>query len=176
MLTYISLLRGINVSGHNMIKMPALKDLYEQLGFSNVKTYLQSGNVVFNAKAKGSKHLEEQISSAIKKAFDLNVSVLVLTDTELQAIIEKNPFSEDTTNLYLTFLASTPASFDPNIILEKTLPGEQFVYTPKVIYTYCAQGYGKTKIHTNFLESKLKVIATTRNWKTTNELLKIATA
>ena len=174
MLTFISLLRGINVSGHNMIKMPALKELYEQLGFSNIKTYLQSGNVVFNAKAKNNKQLEEQISSAIKDSFNLNVSVIVLTSKELETIIEQNPFTEDKSNLYLTYLASTPAPFDPKIISEKTLPGEQFVYTPKVIYTYFAQGYGKTKIHTNFLESKLKVIATTRNWKTTNELLKMA--
>jgi uncharacterized protein (DUF1697 family) len=174
MSTYISLLRGINVSGHNMIKMPALKDLYEQIGFSNIKTYLQSGNVIFNAKSSEKKQLEQQISLAIKTSLELNISVIVLTAEELQKIIEKNPFPKDTANLYLTYLATPPATFDELIITDKALPGERVVFTPKVIYTYCAQGYGKTRIHTNFLESKLKVVATTRNWKTTNELLKLA--
>lgn len=175
MTTYISLLCGINVSGHNMIKMADLKSLYEEHGFTNIKTYLQSGNVVFDARQTGCKEMEESISAMIKKSMALNISVIVLTVQELKDIILNNPFPQALQNLYVTFLATPPAPFDQSLITDKALPGEEMVFTPRAIYFNYAQGYGKTKIHNNFIESKLKVIATTRNWKTTNEILRMAT-
>lgn len=145
MTTYISILRGINVSGQKIIKMYALKNMYEKLNFENVQTYVQSGNAIFSAKEKDTKVLEKVISLQIEKEFGFNVPVIVLNTKTLEKIIEKKHSSEE------------------------------IAFLPNAVYLNCPNGYGKTKLNNNFLENKLKVQATTRNWKTTNELLKLAT-
>ena len=178
MATYISILRGINVSGKNMIKMTDLKKVYEDLNFKNVLTYLQSGNVIFNARTKDEKALENTIPSAIKKVFDLEVPVMVLTPGNLEEIINGNPFIHDskwdTSFLHVTFLAKEPAQYDKERILNKRLAGEEVAFSSRVVYLYCPNGYGKTNLNNNFLERQLKVTATTRNWKTTTALLQLA--
>jgi len=176
--TYISILRGINVSGQKLIKMDALKSMYTNLHFENVKTYVQSGNVIFRAKNNDPKILERSISSQIKADWGFEVPVIVLDAVSLKTIIEDNPLAKDSLKdasfLHITFLSDPPAKFDKESILAKRQPNEEIVFTSKAIYLYCPNGYGKTKLNNNFLESKLKVTATTRNWKTTNELLKLA--
>src|SRR5690625_371693 len=97
---------------------------------------------------------------------------------KLKDIIAQNPFATDSdkekTFLHVTFLTSKPGAYDRNALEDKKLDGEEIVVTDDAVYLYCPKGYGKTKLNNNFLESKLKVRATTRNWKTTHELLKIA--
>jgi len=177
MKTYISILRGINVSGHNLIKMDSLRKLYENLGYQNVTTYLQSGNVVFSAKDAG-KNPEQKISSQIEKDFGFKVPVIILTTVELKQIIAGNPFmkdkGKDPAYFYVTFLSEKPAAFDTKTIEDKKLIGEDISFSDDAVYLYCPNGYGNTKLSNNFLESRLKVTATTRNWKTVNELLKTA--
>ncbi len=179
MTTYISILRGINVSGQKIIKMDALKNMYEKLNFENVQTYVQSGNVIFSVKEKDTKALEKVISLQIEKEFGFNVPVIVLNTKTLVKIIENNPFAKndlkETEFLHVTFLADIPPEFDKEKILEKKQLHEEIAFLPNAVYLYCPNGYGKTKLNNNFLENKLKVQATTRNWKTTNELLKLAT-
>jgi uncharacterized protein (DUF1697 family) len=176
--TYISILRGINVSGQKPVKMDDLKNLYKKLSFENVKTYVQSGNVVFSTEQDDPKKLERIISSQIKNDFGFEVAVIVLNATTLETIIEDNPLAKDKLKelsfLHVTFLADHPAQFDKESIIEKKLSTEEIEFTSNAIYLYCPNGYGKTKLNNNFLESKLKIKATTRNWKTTNELLKLA--
>lgn len=180
MITYISILRGINVSGQRIIKMDALKRLYESLGFENVHSYIQSGNVVFSSKETDPKELEDLISSEIQKTFGFEVPVLVLNLKTLEAIMENNPYAregeKDVAHVHVTFLADIPADFDLENILEKKQAGEDIAITANAVFLYCPNGYGKTKLHNSFLENKLKVKATTRNWKTTKELLKMAQA
>lgn len=177
---YISLLRGINVSGHYPIKMDALRQLYESLGFEQVSTYVQSGNVVFSAKRAADADLAQSISQRIKEELDYSVPVLVLDADKLKVVIESNPFvKEEDLNpafLHVTFLASKPMALDQQKIEEKLLEGEKVYFSDKAIYLYCPKGYGNTKLNNNFFESKLKVQATTRNWKTTNTLLEMAEA
>lgn len=179
MTTYISILRGINVSGQKLIKMDALKKMYQQLNFENIQTYVQSGNVIFSGKEEAPKILENLISSQIEEEFGFKVPVIVLDVKALKAIIENNPFIneglKETAFLHITFLADIPADFDKEKIIEKKQPNEEIAFTTNAIYLYCPNGYGKTKLTNNFLERKLKVQATTRNWKTTNQLLKLAT-
>jgi uncharacterized protein (DUF1697 family) len=179
MTTYISILRGINVSGQKLIKMDTLKKMYEKLNCDNVKTYVQSGNVIFSAKEKDTQELEKVISSQIEKEFGFDVPVIVLNVKTFETIIENNPFGKgnlkETAFLHVTFLADNPSEFDKEKIVEKKQPSEEVAFTPNAVYLYCPNGYGKTKLNNNFLENKLKVKATTRNWKTTNELLKLAT-
>lgn len=178
MTTYISILRGINVSGQKVIKMDALKRLYENLGFENVRTYIQSGNVLFSSAAKDPIELESIIFAEIKTEFGFEVPVLVLRIEALEKIVKENPLTiendKDISFLHVTFLASNPADYDLASILQKQQPSEEIAITANAVYLYCPNGYGKTKLHNSFLENKLKTQATTRNWKTINELLKLA--
>ena len=177
MTTYISILRGINVSGKNLIKMDALKKMYENLGFQNIKTYVQSGNVVF--KATGSeKEIAQTIIDGIKSEFGYDVPVIVLNLDDFKDIIENSPFAKDPSKdpafLHVTFLADKPGNFDRKAIDEKVGKGEEIHFADNAVYLYCPNGYGVTKLSNTFLESKLKVTATTRNWKSTNAIFNLA--
>jgi uncharacterized protein (DUF1697 family) len=175
---FISLLRGINVSGQKLIKMDALKTMYQQLDFQNAETYLQSGNVIFRDDQSDPTDLAATISSKIQEQFGFDVPVIVLKVDDLKEIIEANPFKDDLRMdrqfLHVTFLDSDPKNIDFELIESKKSPGEEIVLIKKAVYLYCPHGYGRTKLTNNFLETKLRVGATTRNWKTVNELLKIA--
>ena len=178
MKTYISILRGINVSGHKIIKMEALRTSYENMGFSNVKTYVQSGNVIFSYDDIEINKLEEQIFQQIKKDFGFDVPVIVMSIEKIEEIIKNNPFLKDKSKeesfMHVTFLASKSETYNFNTIEEKKQGNEDIVFSDYAVYLYCPNGYGNTKLNNNFIETKLKVRATTRNWKTTNELFQIA--
>lgn len=178
MTTYISILRGINVSGQKIIKMDTLKEMYEDLQFINVQTYIQSGNVVFQCNKPEQKDLELIISNQIVNKFGFEVLVIVFEISEFKSIIERNTLAtdktKDTSRLYVTFLSYKPEGVNIENIYQYKSPEEEIVITEKAVYLYCPSGYGKTKLSNTFFENKLKVGATTRNWKTTTELLKIA--
>ena len=178
MTTFVSILRGINVSGHNLIPMDALREMYKNLGFGNITTYVQSGNVVFTSMSTDPEKLEKEITLQLKNDFGFDVPVIVLTINKLQQIIDGNPFSKDSSKeqafLHVTFLSSKPDMQPVKAIEEKKLKGEEIAVAEHAVYLYCPNGYGNTKLSNTFLETKLKVGATTRNWKTTNKLLEIA--
>ena len=177
MSTYIALLRGINVSGAKTIKMDDLRKTFQKQGFENVTTYIQSGNVVFTAGETATSKLATKIAEAIKTDFGFDVPVIVLSAAELQTITEYNPLNDgtrDTASLHVTFLSENPAAFNLSDIMAKKQGNEEIVISGKVVYLYCPHGYGKTKLTNTFFESKMKVAATTRNWKTTCELLRMA--
>lgn len=178
MMTYISMLRGINVSGQKVIKMEALRKIYEDLGMINVKTYIQSGNVIFRSNRHNHQELGNIISTEIQKQFKFEVHIIVLTIDELKEIIEKNPFVTDLTmdisNLYITFLATKPSNLKIEEISTKKFQGEKFSILNKAVYLCCSNGYGKSKLNNNYFENTLHVAATTRNWRTANELLKLS--
>jgi uncharacterized protein (DUF1697 family) len=175
---YISILRGINVSGHNIIKMDALCKMMEDLNFKNVKTYIQSGNIIFNGNKTKIADLEAKISSKIFDCTGFKVPVIVLETDNLKSILMKNPFADNeknnASNFYVTFLSEVPNQSEIAKILNEKNGKDEFILSEKVIYLCCPEGYGKTKFSNTFFEKKLKVNATTRNWKTLNELIKIA--
>ena len=177
MKTYISILRGINVNGKNLIKMKSLQEMYEELGFQNVRTYIQSGNIVFQSVEVNPDELEQTISDGIVKQFTANVPVLVLEVSELKSILEQNPFltddKYDISKLHITFLSKSPnKTFVDKIGDSSFLPDEYFI-KGKAIDLFCPNGYGKTKLSNSFFENKLKVKATTRNLRTVMELVKL---
>jgi len=178
MKTYISILRGINVSGQKLIKMDALRKMYENLGFRNVTTYVQSGNVVFTSDDTELHDMELKISHQIEKEFGFVVPIIVLTVDRMKSVIDNNPFLKDTDKdrsfLHVTFLSSKPACFDQKAIEDKKQQGEDLFLSDDAVYLYCPNGYGNTKLTNNLFETKLKVKATTRNWKTTSELFKMS--
>ena len=178
MTTYISILRGINVSGHKLIKMDALRALYENMGLSNVTTYIQSGNVIFNGPPADTGFLEQKISGQIKSEFGFEVTILVLTMHQLKEVIENNPFikagNENGKSVQVTFLSVNPDLSNIRVIEDRKQESEGLFISENAVYLHCPNGYGKTKLENSFLESKLKVRATTRNWNTTKELYNIA--
>ena len=176
--TYIAILRGINVSGQKMIKMEVLRKMMESLGFQEVSTYIQSGNVVFRAENTSTTEVTEEIAEKIQEEFGFHVPVIVLEAETLGLIIAGNPIATDpaldTGKIHVTFLASSPPSCDLEAIGAKKMDGERIAFSDHAVYLYCPNGYGNTKLSNDFLERKLKVTATTRNWNTVLELMRIA--
>jgi len=180
MTIYITLFRDINVSGHNKIKMADLKQLFLDLGFTNVETYIQSGNVLFKSKEKETSKIEQCIVDAIENKFKCTVKVLVLTKNQIESIYYSNPFIEkikklDHTKLYATFLSNAP-NFNNISEINKLINSndDEFQIIDKTVYLYCPNGYEKTKLKKNLFEKKLNVNATTRNWKTTTKLFELS--
>jgi len=176
--TFICILRGINVSGHKLIKMKELQLVFERLGFNNVRTYIQSGNIVFECNSKEPRQLENSIAREISESFGFEVPVMVIEKNELKSVSGRNVFiaagKEDTSKLHITFLAAEPEqALADSIGKEEYLPDE-FCISGKAVFLSCPNGYGNTKLSNNFFEKKLKVQATTRNWKTVLELVKIS--
>lgn len=175
MKTYISMLRGINVSGKNRISMAALKAIYEELGLKNVVTYVQSGNVVFDTAGEDATELERNIENAITRSLGFDVPVIVRDQSCFQRLLDGNPFThqrnEEPAFLHITFLSDVPAVGAPPV---PDGCGDEFVMEDKELYLFCPGGYGETKLSNSFFERKLKVTATTRNWKTVNALYDLA--
>lgn len=175
---YISILRGINVSGHRVLKMDALKKMLSELKFEHIQTYIQSGNIIFNAAKTTTDLISKTIQSNIEKEFGFHVPVITLTAEELETVINENPFlrddSKDPSYFHITFLSQAPNKAHIEQLNRLNLNNESFILIDKAIYLYCPNGYGNTKLTNSFFENKLKLSATTRNWKTANELLKMA--
>ena len=177
-LTYVSLLRGINVGGYKPIKMGELRDAFAAVGFEDVKTYLQSGNVVFKAPSQACENLAKRIQEKVFRQFGISVSVLVKTPNELNTVMKNNPFVKetgiDTSKLHVTFLAQAPEKTALKMLDAIAATPDQFRHSGMAIYLYCPNGYGETKLSNNALEKLLKVAATTRNWKTVNQLYEMS--
>jgi uncharacterized protein (DUF1697 family) len=178
MVTYISMLRGINVGGQKKIKMAELTALYESIGLRNATTYVQSGNVIFDAPEQDIKQLSNRIEKRIEQAFGFPAAVLLRRPSELRQIIKNNPLLKgkglDTDKLYVTFLSDSPIESSLSQMKKTRGEPDRFVAVNTEIYLYCPNGYGRTKFSNDFFERKLGVTATTRNWKTVNSLLELA--
>ena len=174
MKTFIALLRGINVSGQKKVPMAQLRSLLANSGFKNVQTYIQSGNVIFQTLEENKSELENIIQNSIFSHFGFDVSVLVRTPLNIQNILDVCPFSEDKKiNSYFTLLHSNP---DISLMDETSVisyPDEEFHITNSCVYFFSSNGYGNAKCNNNFFERKLKVTATTRNYKTMVKLLSL---
>lgn len=179
MQTFISILRGINVSGQKKILMTDLKTLYESLKLKEVITYIQSGNVLFKSE-KGLSDLEfaTKIKKAIYKKYSFDVPVIIRSKDEIHKIIFANPFLKEKNmeakRLYVTFLSETPAKENVESAKNFDFSPDRFFITGKEVYLCVSNGYGETKLSNNFFEKKLKVNATTRNWNTVQKLLELA--
>jgi uncharacterized protein (DUF1697 family) len=179
MITCISILRGINVSGQKKILMTDLKTLYVGLGFSEVTTYIQSGNVIFKTILKLSiSGLSEKIEQAIEEKYHFHVPVIIRTADEMHLILSSNPFLDeagiDKEKLHVTFLDEEPDPTLVNAIQKYYFPPDTFRINGREVYLYCPGGSGNTKLSNTFFENKLHVKATTRNWRTVGNLAKLA--
>lgn len=166
---FIVILRGINVSGKNKLPMQDLRDALNGLGFENVQTYIQSGNIVLGSK-NDKEHIAKEIKKAIKDTFTYEVPVLVKTITAWEKAIANNPYKTvDPKQQHFTFLSEKTSITEIAI----NAKDDEFTIIEDVVYVNAVGGYGKTKLNNNFFEKKLKVTATTRNLKTTMKLLEL---
>jgi len=168
---YVAVLRGINVSGQKKIVMQDLKALFEKLDFEAVTTYIQSGNVVFTNSKQDTRVLAEQIKAQIKITFSFDVSVIIRQSDQISNIIKQCPFGEvdiekNGTKVMLSFLSDKPDVQAVKALFSLVKKPEEMYIIDQEVYLFCPNGYGKTKLHNNFIERKLAVNATTRNWKT----------
>ena len=152
--TFISILRGINVSGKHLIRMAELSTLYEGLNFSNVTTYIQSGNVIFNAPNESKDNLEEIIRAQIKKSYYFDIPIQVFPLEDFKELVNNNPFSKEDNKeekfMHFTFIKGANI-FPEKKELEKYFStGETLVIQPGLIYLYCPGGYGNTKLNNTF--------------------------
>jgi len=175
MKTYVALLRGINVSGQKKIRMADLKLHLEELHFQNIQTYIQTGNVIFRTSKTALKSLEKNIQKKIKEKYGFEIPVMVKTPEEFTTILKNIPFStvEDYSKLYFTLLNEKPSLDLVEKLKNIDYSPEVYFFDKKTIYVYVPNGYGRAKINNNFFEQKLKVSATTRNWKTMCKLLEM---
>ena len=173
---FVSLLRGINVTGYHMVSMPRLRELYESLRLEGVRTYIQSGNVVFGSARDDPEFLKAEIERAIERTFGFDVPVVLRRAAELRKVIRANPFlgrdGVDEGRLYVTFLERAPSKALVNALAPVTVKSkDDYEVLGKEIYLHCPHGYGKTLLSTTFFEKHLKIEATNRNWKTVQTLL-----
>ena len=175
---YIAMLRGINVGSGKVVKMERLRTSFTALGFGEVRTYVQSGNVVFQSERKSPAELARTIEAKIQRDFGFTVPVLIKTSKELAQIVHDNPLLRlkkiDVSKLHVTFLSDTPPKTAVKVLEDLATTGERFRILSREIYLYCPDGYGVSKLTNNTIEKKFSLVATTRNWRTVNELLGMA--
>jgi uncharacterized protein (DUF1697 family) len=179
MTQYIAILRGINVGGNRKVKMADLKELFTGLGFTEISTYIQSGNVLFSsAKAEDTVALGDKLEQAIVDTFGFDVPVIVRTVEELQQAVATNPFyalpDSDIERLHLTFLKTAPEADKLDAINQINHTPDQFNIIGNHAFVYCSGRYSESKLTNSFFEKKLKVPATTRNWKTVLKLVDLS--
>lgn len=175
---YISLLRGINVGGNKKIKMAELKTLYETMGFTSVSTLLQSGNVVFESDSADVDQIGSTIESSIEQHYGFQSKIIMRTRDQWQAVIDNHPYSADQltepSKILIAFLQDVANSDAFNTLLEAHTGPEIIHNGGQELYIFYPNGMGRSKLDHSFIERKLKITTTGRNWNTVNKLLKLA--
>jgi uncharacterized protein (DUF1697 family) len=169
--TYIALFRGINVGGNNILPMKDLVEILEGMGCEKVKTYIQSGNVVFRSKKKQANKIAGEISSKISESHGFEPKVLLLEISELHDAIENNPFkTEDGKALHFFFLNFHPNNPDLERLMALKAKSEEFKLHKKVFYLYAPDGVGRSKLAAK-VEQCMGIPVTARNWNTVSKLI-----
>ena len=171
------MLRGVNVGGHNLVKMDALRRLYASLGLLSVQTYVQSGNVVFQTDERNLPRLANKIEDAIEKKFGFRPEVLVRTSSEMKNALAKNPFAKrrdvDPSRILINFLVEAPAATVRDAILKLKFGAEEIQFDGRDMYLYSPEGFGKSKLWPA-ISRALKRSGTGRNLNTVQKLVEMA--
>ncbi len=175
---YIALLRGVNVSGQKKIPMAELRNMLNKMDYKDVSTYIQSGNVVFTSAEKNTETLEKEINRRIQDSFGFDVPVLVKSKTDLGKIIQQNPYTNpealENKQVYFVLLQNAPNTENIEAFQTDVYQNEKCLITKDCVYLLCINGYGNAKLNNNLIERKLKVKATTRNYRTMLKLMEMA--
>ena len=179
MATYISLIRGINVGGHKKIKMEDLREAVEAQGFKRVRTYVQSGNIVFEAPKQAATAVSRKIETVIKKKFGHDAAVITKTPEDLQTVLAANPFLQekaiDPAYLHVVFLAETPEASGIKRLETVSSGSDRYHWKNDILFLHLPNGAGNSKLAAAPFERWLGVQATARNWRTVSNLYQMTT-
>ena len=173
---YAAFLRGINVGGKNKIKMEILREVCAALGFENVKTYINSGNIVFETVKADDKKLGDRIEKAIEQEFALKIRTMVRSRGEIEEIVENNPFNgqfENDKDLHVFFLDEELPEEKCDLLLSNNSATEMFAVRGREIYCHLRVSVLDSLMGKDYIGKKLKVSATARNWRTVNKILEL---
>lgn len=175
---YAAFLRGVNVGGKNKIKMETLREVFSNsLQFQNVKTYINSGNVIFETVETGNKKLAAKIETAIENKFGLKIKVMVRTIDEIKSIIANNPFDgqfENDKDLHVFFLDEELPADKRELLLSNNNENERFDIGKREIFCLLRSYFSDSLMGRDYIGKKLKVSATARNWRTVNKVLEMS--
>ncbi len=174
---YLSLLRAINVGGNNQVKMAALKELHEATGFRSVRTYLQTGNVIFEGDEQDPTALTADLKTAFQAKLGFPVEIVVRSGAELADLVKRNPFlnqpERESKWILVMFLSEAPSEEAKFGLLTTYAGPEEIVFSGKEVFIYYPEGVGTSRLSNAFIEKKLKTTGTSRNWNTVREILKM---
>lgn len=179
--THVALLRGINVGGRNRLAMDALVELFRALGCDEVRTYIQSGNVVFRATQARAASLADELARSIEREHGLTVPVVLRTARELADVARANPFlgaggATPEEFLHVAFLAEAPGARALATLDPRRSPPDRFDVRGREIYLSCPNGMARTKLTNAYFDARLATTSTLRNWRTVRQLVELARA
>jgi uncharacterized protein (DUF1697 family) len=178
MAVIISMLRGVNVGGHNKIKMEALRALYESLKLRDAQTYVQSGNVIFRTDERDILRLTKRIEDGIEWKFGFRPDVILRTAAEMRDVVARNPFAKrrgiEPGKLLVSFLASDPGEEGREKLRQMKCDPEELRIEGREIYIYFPNGMGRSKLSLGALEKMLKTPGTGRNWNSVTKMMEMA--
>ena len=179
MTAHVALLRGINVGGRHKLPMKQLVPIFEELGCTDVTTYIQSGNVVFRAKVTPARQIADAVSDEIARRFHFQVPVLLRRSSELRDVLARNPFLKtgtDPKTLHVGFLATKPSAAKVRSLDPDRSPPDRFELHGREIYFCCPNGVARTKLTNQYFDARLETICTVRNWATVRKLVDMTAA
>ena len=173
---YVALLRGINVGGNTMIKMEELRKAFEALGFERVVSYINSGNLAFDARKTGESNLVKKIEAAVEQLIGKNVQVMVREQAEIERIVANNPFAgkyQSHKEMHVLFLKSELSAEQIEWLAEATPSSEHFQVSGREIYCHLPTGVADSFLGRGLFEKNLKAAVTARNWRTVEKLAEL---
>lgn len=173
--TYVALLRGVNIGGKNKLPMKDLAAIFQKSGCSNVRTYIQSGNVIFECPTSV-RRLQQTVGSAIEDKFGFSPSLVLRRLGDLEDLVKNNPFLKagaQEPELHVVFLADAPKTTDIAKLDQYRLPPDDFAVRGKQIYLRLPNGAGRSKLASVPFHTKFNTVATARNWRTVNKLIEM---
>ncbi len=173
---YVALLRGINVGGTTMIKMELLRATFSSLGFENVKSYINSGNLAFDTAKTDDGKLAKKIRDAVKKDFEKEISIMVRSVAEIEEIIANNPYDgqfDNDKDLHVFFLETELSSEKRELLLDLNSEAELISVRGRTVYYLLRISIVDSVMGKGFIDKKLKVPATARNWRTVQKLAEL---
>lgn len=175
--TWVALLRGINVGGRNRLPMKDLASMFVEAGCEGVRTYIQSGNVLYRSDELRAGEIPSLIGTAIRDRFGYEIPIVTRRASDLDAIVQANPFvaaGAETGRLHVLFLAEAPAAEHVEALDPDRSPGDEFAVRGREVYLHYPNGTARSKLTNAWFDSRLSTVTTMRNWKTVRKLLELA--
>jgi len=176
-IVHVALLRGVNVGGKRRLPMQDLAEMFRDAGCADVRTYIQSGNVVFAASATLARRVPAAVGAAIKRRFGFDPPIVMRTSAEFADVVRRNPFLKagaDPATLHVAFLRDRPSKAQIGALGPDMSPPDEFQVNEREIYLRCPNGVGRSKLTAAYFDTRLKTVSTARNWRTVLALLDMA--